>query len=69
MLTTIAHSAAFKGALAGLVSAAAVDYHAFLSWKSVNDAKKYAWSTALLRWGQGAVSGAIMGGGYGALVS
>lgn len=68
-LTTVLHSAAMRGALAGAISAAIVDVHAFMSWKSFNDAITYSWGTALFRWCQGAVSGALVGAGYGAMVA
>ena len=56
-----------KGALAGLLSAALVDFAAFRSWQSLHDATSYAWSTALFRWGQGAVVGAVTSAGIGAV--
>lgn len=67
-LSTILHSAAAHGALSGLVSAALVDFAAFRSWSSFHDAATYQWGTALWRWLQGAVVGAVTGAGYGALV-
>ena len=69
MLATIVHSTFVKGAVAGLLSAAVVDLHAFLTWKSVSDVKSYSWSTALLRWGQGVIVGGLTGAGYGAVIS
>ena len=69
LLSSILHSSAFKGALAGWLSAAGVDFQAFRSWKSFHDAAVYQWGTALWRWLQGAVLGAVAGGGYGAMVS
>ena len=68
MLTTIIHSGTFHGALTGAVAAAAVDFHAFLTWKKFSDAAHYDWGTATFRWCQGAVVGAVTGAGYGALV-
>ena len=69
VLALVAHSAAFKGALTGFGSAAIVDIDAFLQWKSVDDARTYDYRRAILRWIQGAVSGAIVGTGYGALIA
>jgi hypothetical protein len=65
----VAHSAAFRGALAGAVAAAVVDVHAFLTWKQFHDVIAYDWGTAAFRWLQGAVSGALVGGGYGSMVN
>lgn len=59
---------AIHGALTGWVGAAAVDFHAFLSWKSIDDAKQWNWRLALLRWTQGLVGGAISGAGLTALL-
>src|SRR5262249_14677738 len=56
---TIVHSHVFHGAVAVYLAAARVDYLAFQSWKSVHDAATYSWSTAGLRWAQGAVAGAV----------
>lgn len=55
------------GALAGLISAAAVDYSAFKRWKSFDEAVKYKWSLALWRWFKGAVIGAVTSAGVGAV--
>lgn len=63
MLHTFLASPIVKGAIAGLVAAATVDLHAFMTWKSVSDVKTYNWSTAALRWFQGIVTGAITGAG------
>lgn len=57
------------GALSGLMAAVLVDYHAFSTWKSFNDAKNYNWGVALFRWVQGAVSGALVAIGYGAVTA
>jgi hypothetical protein len=57
------HSAAAKGALSGALAAAVVDFHAFTTWKSFHDAATYNWSTASWRWLQGAITGALVGGG------
>jgi len=51
------------GALSGLLAAAVVDVSAFRSWKSVDEAMAYDWTTAAWRWFQGAVSGALMAAG------
>lgn len=56
------------GAVTGLITAAGIDLHAFLSWKKVQDAVAYDWGVALWRWFQGAVSGAIVAAGYGAVI-
>ena len=47
------------GAVSGALSAAAGDYGAFRSWKSVQEAMAYNWGLALWRWFQGAVVGAV----------
>jgi hypothetical protein len=54
---------AVRGALAGLISAALVDFGAFRSWKNFHDAYVYDWKTAAFRWCQGAVIGAVTGSG------
>jgi hypothetical protein len=54
-----------KGALTGVITAAAVDLGAFRSWKSFDDATTYDWKTAAFRWVQGAVLGALAGAGLG----
>lgn len=51
------------GALAGLGAAMVVDYAAFRSWKSVQEAASYDWATAAWRWFQGAVGGAVTAAG------
>ena len=66
MLTTLFHSPAVRGAIAGVLASAGTDYHAFLTWKKIQDATTYDWGTALLRWTQGAVTGALAGAGLGA---
>lgn len=60
LLVKLAH-----GAIAGLLAAAAVDFHAFKSWQSFGDAKAYNWPVALFRWLQGAVIGAASAFGLG----
>jgi hypothetical protein len=69
VVSAVAHSAAFRGALAGAVAAAVVDVHAFLTWKRFQDVITYDWGTAVFRWLQGAVSGALVGGGYGSMIN
>ena len=64
-MTTFLHSEIVRGALSGLVAAATVDLHAFLGWKSVQEAATYNWSTAIFRWAQGAVTGALAAAGVG----
>ena len=59
MLTTIWHSPLAHGALTGVIAAAAVDYHAFTTWKSFHDLATYDWPTAIWRWIQGGVVGLI----------
>lgn len=54
-----------KATIAGLVAAMAVDFHAFVSWQSWQDAKAYSWGTATFRWFVGAVSGFVTGLGLG----
>lgn len=56
------------GALSGALSAAAIDFAAFRSWKSFHDAATYGWGTAAWRWLQGAVVGALAAAGLGGLV-
>ena len=56
------------GAITGLVTAAAVDVHAFRSWQSFHDAAVYSWSTAIFRWCQGAICGAIAAAGLGVVL-
>lgn len=61
------HTPVVRGALAGTIAAALTDLDAFLSWRDVHQFATYDWGTALLRWAQGAVSGALTGAGIGAL--
>ena len=56
-----------RGAVSGLVAAAAVDLAAFRSWKRVQDVLAYDWQIAIFRWVQGAVLGAVAAVGLGAL--
>ena len=55
------------GAVAGFVSAFAVDLHAFKAWKSVEEFTRYDWKTAAFRWALGAVMGAVSAMGLGDL--
>lgn len=58
-LASIVAHPVFQGALAGLVAAATVDYHAFMRFQSPSEAKQYAWGTAAFRWLQGTIGGAV----------
>lgn len=53
-----------QATLGGLGSAMLVDYANFRSWKSWHDAMEYSWSTATLRWVQGALGGLLIGLGF-----
>jgi hypothetical protein len=55
-----------KGAIAGLVSAALVDFAAFRAFDSFDDIKTYNWTTAVFRWWQGAMIGLATAAGIGA---
>lgn len=52
-----------KGAITGWLTAALVDYAAFRSWKSFDDAWAYDWKLAAFRWAQGLITGAITAAG------
>jgi len=52
-------SAFVSGGMAGLLSAALVDFQAFRSWTRLQDALAYDWGIALWRWGQGFVVGGL----------
>ena len=67
MQTILAHPL-LKGAISGLVTAAAIDYDAFRSWKSFKDACSYDWATASFRWMKGVVVGVVLAFGYGQVV-
>lgn len=57
--------------IASLFSAAAAartDYEAFKSWDEWRDIKTYKWKTALWRWFQGAVIGAVGASAIGTLL-
>lgn len=47
------------GALSGLAAAAVVDFGAFKTWKSFEEAAAYDWTLAAWRWGQGAITGLV----------
>lgn len=68
MINVVLHSAAFKGALAGILTAARVDYDAFTTWHSFKDAEGYSWGIAAWRWFQGAVIGGVTAAGLGGLL-
>jgi hypothetical protein len=50
-----------QGAVAGFLAAAAVDLHAFQTWKSLDEAHTYNWKLAIGRWIMGAATGAATG--------
>lgn len=54
-----------RGAMSGVVAAAAVDIAAFRSWRSFDEAAAYEWKLAAWRWFQGAVWGALVAVGLG----
>lgn len=56
------------GAASGLLVAAHLDYAAFQSWKSWDDALHYNWRMATWRWVQGAIVGIVSSGAVGAFV-
>jgi hypothetical protein len=68
LLSAIFHNHLTQGAISGLLAAAAVDFQAFRSWKSFQDAASYSWGTALFRWFQGAVVGFVAAAGIGWVV-
>lgn len=68
MLSNPMLKTALLGAAGGALAAARVDYAAFKSWKDVHEAMQYNWWTAVWRWFQGAVGGAIGALGAGALI-
>ena len=57
-LHTLWHLPLIHGAMLGWGVAARLDYVAFKSWKSADEAWKYDWKLAAWRWFQGAVIGA-----------
>lgn len=52
------------GLLSGFLTAAAVDYSAFRSWKSWDDAQRYDWKLASWRWFQGCATGVAVALGW-----
>ncbi len=65
-MTDYLHHPIVQGALSGAVSAALIDFNAFRAWKSYRDAVAYDWPTAIWRWFQGAVAGAVTAAGFSA---
>lgn len=59
LLSTMLHSIYFHGALVGLCGAIGPDLHAFLAWKSADEARTFSVKTALLHYAQGIVGGVI----------
>jgi hypothetical protein len=55
-----------KGAIAGAISGASVDFAAFRAWKNAHDFVSYDWGTAAFRWAQGAFFGVMTAIGLGA---
>jgi heme A synthase len=66
-MTAFLQNGIVRGAISGFVAAAIVDLHAFMTFKSPNDVKQYAWGTAVLRWTQGLIGGAVSAWGLGAI--
>ena len=62
-LHTILSLPLVRGAIAGILTAAVVDFHAFQNWKNFDEALHYDWRLAAFRWFQGAVMGALTGAG------
>lgn len=58
-LVAFVQSPIAHGALVGAIAAANVDIQAFRNWKSFHDLATYSWTTAIFRWAQGAVLGAL----------
>lgn len=56
-----------KGAVAGFVTAAAIDIAAFRKWQSFQEAREYSWGLAGWRWLQGTVYGALTALGMGVM--
>lgn len=52
-----------RGAIAGALVALKVDFDAFRSFQTIDDAAQYRWSTALLHLVQGAMNGAGVAAG------
>jgi hypothetical protein len=64
MAMTWLHKPIVLGALVGALAAARVDYSAFKAWRSFHEFAVYDWRTALFRWVQGAVVGAVTASGF-----
>lgn len=56
-----------RGALSGLLSAAAVDFAAFRKWQSFDELLTYNWKLAAWRWFQGVVVGGLVALGLGGM--
>lgn len=61
------HTPIGKAAIAGSLTAAAIDFKAFRTWKTWHDVATYSWSTATFRWCQGAIVGMCAAAGFQAL--
>lgn len=51
------------GGLLGLAAAAKIDYEAFQSWQSVDQAIAYDWKIAAWRWFKGIAAGVVAAAG------
>lgn len=58
-LVAVLHSSVVHAGLIGLAGAVGPDLHAFLQWKSVNDATNFSWRNALLHYAQGIIGGMV----------
>lgn len=56
-----------QGLVAGIISAAAVDFDAFKRWKSWNEFQQYSWRIAMVRWAKGGVIGVLSAAGFAGL--
>jgi len=65
MMSEMLSSPIIHGALSGLLAAGVVDYHAFMRCQTFKDVVAWDWSTAGLRWIQGAIAGAVSAIGLG----
>ena len=52
-----------KGFISGVLVAAAVDFKAFQSFKTLDEFAAYSWRVAAFRWLQGGVLGAVSAAG------
>lgn len=66
-MTEFLQQPAVAGAIAGIVTATAVDFQAFRAFESFGQFKSYSWGTAAWRAFQGAVIGALSVYGIGGL--